>query len=133
MNRTEQLGIALAVAEVAGPLVLGLIHAVIGRKYVAPKVMPMLGGFTQVLHSPFNVFLSYVAVGLWLGLAVACHSWNAAETLAWLRAHPFLPVEPTPTLLRVVYFGATFFTGSALASLPSSSDELASLGRERDS
>ncbi|WP_426754669.1 hypothetical protein [Myxococcus sp. Y35] len=124
MHRSEQLGLVMDLAEIVGPLGLGILYGVLGRMFLVPKLMPLLGRAASVVHSPANVFFSYVGVGLWLGLAVACHSWNAPTTLAWLQAHPVLPIEPTPTVLRVVYFCATFLTGSGLATLPSSSSEL---------
>jgi hypothetical protein len=122
MNRFEQIQTVGGVLEIAGPLLLGVVTGVLHQKFVFPRVLARMGSFARVVTSPANVLLSIVLVGVWLGLAVVCHSSNASETLAWLQAHLSSPPLPlTPDLLRNAFFAATFFSGAGLATLPSAS------------
>jgi hypothetical protein len=106
--------------EIAGPLLLGAVAGTLFKTFVFPRMLERLGRYARWVTSPANILLNLMGVAVLLGLAVACHTSNAAETLEWLRAHPgWLPVQPTPSLLQYLFSGATFFCGYHLANFPS--------------
>ncbi|RKG76584.1 hypothetical protein [Corallococcus terminator] len=122
MGRLEQIEAVRVVLEIVGPLALGLISGALFKKFMYPRVLERMGSRLEgVVTSPANVFLNGLLIGVYLGVAAACHASNAPETVAWLQTH--LGLQPSPTLLRIASFVATFFCGYNLATLPSSTSE----------
>ncbi|XXF76232.1 hypothetical protein P2318_24680 [Myxococcaceae bacterium GXIMD 01537] len=105
--------------ELLGPLLLGVASGVLFKKFVFPKLLARLGGLTRVAYSPANILASAFTILVVVALAAATHAAFASETLAWLAAHPrLLPIQPTPTSLKYVSMGATWFSGYLLATFP---------------
>lgn len=124
MGRLEQIEAVRAVFELVGPLLVGLVSGALYKKFVYPRVLERMGSLAGVVTSSANIVLNVLLIGVYLGVAVACHASNAPETLAWLQTHYRQTSFPlTPESLRLAFFVATFFTGYSLASLPSSSSE----------
>ncbi|WP_147446578.1 hypothetical protein [Corallococcus sp. CA047B] len=122
MGRLEQIEAVRAVFEIVGPLALGLISGSLFKKFVFPQVLGRMGSrLSGVVTSPANVFFNGLTIGVFLGVAAACHASNAPETLAWLQTH--FSLQPPPLALRIAFFVATFFCGYNLATLPSSTPE----------
>ncbi|MCY1046782.1 hypothetical protein OV208_36095 [Corallococcus sp. bb12-1] len=122
MGRLEQIEAIRAVFEIVGPLALGLIGGTLFKKFVFARVLGQVGDrVAGVVTSPANVFFNGLSIGVFLGVAAACHTSNAPETLAWLQTH--FSLQPPPGALRIAFFVATFFCGYNLATLPSSTSE----------
>ncbi|MFY0530187.1 hypothetical protein ACN28I_45815 [Archangium gephyra] len=110
--------------EVAAPLMAGALTGTLFKTFVFPKVLSRLGPWAELVNTPANRLLSLFFAAALLGLAVLCHSSNAEEALAWLRAHPGrLPFQPTPFLLQVTFHGAAFFCAYQLAAFPDPSPQ----------